>query len=165
MAFIFYIFRLKIGINKVIYVSKEAMKPWRILPNIYFLMLNLYLLTILNTCNITEMPPNPIMNDDNIKFVEILFRWILAIKLNPFVNSIIPIIVPSIKSEFKWSVFAINNDKMYSIWVLFNIDIIRLDQSTMMAPQNNICIYIYIKNYRFYIKFCKIFLLAEKEIS
>ena len=49
---------------------------------------------MLNTCNITEIPPNPNKNAHIIIVILIVLVGILQIYCTPFVNSIKPVYIP-----------------------------------------------------------------------
>lgn len=89
--------------------------------------------TILKTCKITEIPPNPSRKAQSIMLVEIAFTEIEVIILTPLVSSIIPLISPDENSGLIFNVTRIGLTSLQSknkIPLLLIIDIITLKSTT-----------------------------------
>ena len=100
--------------------------PCNSLPMAYVFIESPALLTMLKTCNSTEIPPNPNKKLAETIFTDIAFMCVCATKLTPFVSSIIPDrmgFISSVGKPIAQSTGESKADMLLKIPLWFNIDI------------------------------------------
>ena len=68
-------YRLKLnsGVESIKKVYKEAIAPCSSFPKTYGLIESVFLKIMFSTCKVTEIPPNPSIKAEMMRFVEIFF--------------------------------------------------------------------------------------------